>query len=91
MFGEKLSGMGDEELEEVEVGSGEVKGSVFDGGVTFGRVEEDVGEGNGVWRVVGVGGLLGRGEDGVDGWEELGGGGRFGKIVVGRDLEWDDG
>ena len=52
LFADNLSGVAHQNFEQIELGAGQFKRSVFDAGLAFGRVEDNVADRNAVRRVV---------------------------------------
>ena len=65
LFADNLSGVAHQNFEQIELGAGQFKRSVFDAGLAFGRVEDNVADRNAVRRVVLFVAMLRAAQDGV--------------------------
>ena len=71
LFADDLSSMAHQNFEQVEFGAGQLERSVFDAGLAFGRVQNDVADRNAVRRVVLFVAVLRTAQDGVDAGQEF--------------------
>ena len=82
--------MAHQNFEQVEFGAGQFERSVFDAGLAFGRVQNDVADGNAVRRVVLFVAVLRTAQDGVDAGQEFARCAWFRNIIVRTHFQTDD-